>query len=214
MSIKISVVMASFLGDYDLAGTDRIRKFHRAIESFLNQTYKNSELIVVADGCHITANELLKYGNDSRIKLIPIQKQQLFSGNVRNTGCFMAMGDYICYLDTDDILGENHLNSIAKAFIENKGLDWVYYDDYVIYGFNPITNDILSKAKRDVELSYGSVGTSSVAHKRLADINWNGCDDYGHDWTFITKLINNKPNYIKIEGCEYDVCHIPNQVDC
>ncbi len=214
MSVKISVVMASFLGEYDFSAKDRITKFHRAVNSFLKQTYLFKELIIVADGCDITESEIRHYDNNPLIKFVKIVKQPHFSGNVRNVGCLMATGDVICYLDTDDLLGASHLNGVANGFIYYRDIDWVYFDDYVIYRFNPITNDILSQAKRTVELNYGTIGTSSIAHKNLPEINWEGFDGYGHDFNFIkTKLIDSGKKYQKIDNAEYFVCHIPNSVD-
>jgi glycosyltransferase involved in cell wall biosynthesis len=214
MSIKISVVMASYLDTYKDSAEDRIRKFNRAVQSFFSQSYDNTELVVVADGCPHTANELLKY-QSPKIKLIQLEKQPLFSGVVRNTGCFMASGDVICYLDTDDFLGTNHLQNIASNFEEDNSLAWAYFNDYVIYRFNPVSNEVLSKAEREVDLFKGMIGTSSIAHRRFANINWINCDNYGHDWTFVkNKLIDTNLKHKKINGCEYNVCHIPTQVDC
>lgn len=217
MSVKISVVMASYLNEYDFSATERVVKFHRAVTSFLNQNYANKELIIVADGCYSTAEETVKnyfpqYSNI--IKLVQLEKQPMFSGNVRNVGCFHATGDIICYLDTDDMLGSNHLTVLAHYFQTNPSIIWVYYDDYIIYRFHPITREILNKEKRDVSLDYGSIGTSSIAHRKLPSINWVDCDGYGHDWDFIkNKLIDSGLPHIKIDGAEYDVCHIPNSVD-
>ena len=214
MNIKISVVMASYLDSYKDSASDRIIKFHRAVESFFNQLYQNKELVVVSDGCPYTANEISKY-NSSDIKLIELPKQPIFSGSVRNAGCFMASGDVICYLDTDDYIGFNHLNNIVTHFEQDSSLGWVYFNDYVVYRFNPITKEILSKAEREVDLFSGMIGTSSIAHRKKADINWLKCDNYGHDWTFVkTKLIDTDLKFKKIQGCDYNVCHIPTQVDC
>ena len=215
MGIKISVVMASYLGQYTHCADDRIRKFHRAVNSFVKQNYQDKELIIVSDGCSVTINESQKYVGNPNIKLHAIEKQPQFSGNVRNYGCNVATGDVICYLDTDDFIGNNHLNQIGLSFDYHKGVDWIYFDDNIIYNFNPTDlNMVLSQLGRDVKLAFGSIGTSSIAHKRLPDINWIGCNGYGHDWTFIKRLIDlNKPN-IKIYGCQYNVCHIPNSVDC
>lgn len=214
MSIKISVIIASYLDTYKDSAEDRITKFNRAVQSFFNQSYQNTELIVVSDGCPYTANEISKYQSE-KIKLIQLEKQPLFSGSVRNAGCFMASGDIICYLDTDDFIGNNHLSNICNHFQQDNSLMWVYFNDYVIYRFNPITNEVLSKAEREVDLFKGMIGTSSIAHKRYAGINWLNCDNYGHDWTFVkTKLIDTNLKCKKIEGCEYNVCHIPTQVDC
>ena len=214
MSIKISVVLASFLSEYDHSAKDRVRKFHRAVQSFLNQSYTNSELLIIADGCDITSSEVRHYDNYPQIKHVHIEKQPLFSGNVRNVGCLMATGDVVAYLDSDDMLGNNHLQAIADGFKYYPDVDWVYFDDYVIHRFHPITNEILAKGKRTVELEYGTIGTSSIAHKRLEDINWVGFDGYNHDWHFIkNKLIDAGKKYQKIDNAEYFVCHIPNSVD-
>lgn len=206
--------MASFLGDYEFAATQRVHKFHRAVESFINQSYENKELIIVSDGCDITISEAAKYSNHHNIKVFRSDKQPLFSGKIRSIGCYLATGEIICYLDSDDFIGVNHLKQIVESFKYHSDVDWVYFDDSIIYGFNPTNNEILSVAKRNVDLHFGTVGTSSIAHKKLYDISWEGCDGYGHDWLFIQKMINLKKPHVKIKDCEYFVCHIPNQVDC
>ena len=58
---KFSIIMPSYLGDYPNSATDKEDKLIRAIESVLQQTYKNWELIIIADGCDKTINLLKKY---------------------------------------------------------------------------------------------------------------------------------------------------------
>ena len=201
--LKISVIMPVYLGDYKGAATDREEKFKRAVISFVQQKYKNKELIIVSDGCDIaenTYNNFLKYDN---IVFKKIDKQPLFSGNVRAEGILKASGDVICYLDSDDMLGENHLQTVVGGF-NNPKTDYIYYNDLILApNKQPVP--------RSVELEHGSVGTSSFAHRN--DVlfgTWNNCDGYGHDWTFINRIIvANKFGY-KINGAEYYVCHIPN----
>src|SRR5271165_4802682 len=104
---KVSIIMASFLGNYHGAAKDRVAKFHRAVKSFIDQSYSNKELIIVSDGCPLTIEECrLNYKYQDNIVLVSIEKQPLFSGNVREQGILNATGDIIAYLDSDDIIGE------------------------------------------------------------------------------------------------------------
>lgn len=196
--------MPSFLKQYEGSSKNRIFGFQRAVDSFLNNDYQNKTLIIVSDGCKDTCNIYEnKYKQFNEIKLIVLDKQPLFSGNVREAGLRAATGNIINYLDTDDIIEKNHLSAINKGFIDND-CDFVFYNDFIKHlPFRPET-------ERIVTLTGGSVGTSSIAHKNLPEISWKGCDGYGHDWTFIQRLIKFYPNYKKIEGCSYIVCHLPN----
>jgi len=201
--MKISVIMPSYLGHYDGCASSREDKFKRAVNSFLEQTHTNSELVIVSDGCDIT-NLLFDsiYSKQPNVKRIKLKKQPLFSGNVRQAGLESATGDVICYLDADDYFGKDHLLNINIPLSNH--LDWAYYNDYIKTGETLVPK--ITSLEKD------SVGTSSIAHRKLKGANWNGCDGYGHDWKFIEKLMK-YPNFKKIYGCSYRICHIPNQVD-
>ena len=51
MKIGLSVIMPSFLGEYDGCATDREKKFVRAVQSFLDNTLIENELIIIGDNC-------------------------------------------------------------------------------------------------------------------------------------------------------------------
>lgn len=208
---KISVIMPCFLGEYPQAAKDRALKLNRAIRSFLEQSYNDKELIIVADGCHKTTDFIKNnYPLLRSIKTYFIEKQELFSGTVRGFGLKIADGDYICYLDSDDFFkNQNHLTTIVNGFKTNPDCDWLYFNDLVKY----FHVDHLPLAERNVELTQGSIGTSNIAHKRIDTITWDGCNGYGHDFTFVSRLMAQYPNHKKIEGCSYVVCHIPNTCD-
>jgi glycosyltransferase involved in cell wall biosynthesis len=203
--MKISVIMPSYLGNYNGAASNREYKFERAVNSFLNQEYQDKELIIVSDGCEITKDIVNKKYNNELIKLIKIDKQVLFSGYVRDVGLKIAKGDIITYLDTDDYFGNNlHLYFIYKGFL-NPDIDWVYFDDIMRWN-----NFVYSQ--REAVLQSGRIGTSNIAHRNIKNISWENLDGYGHDWYFINKLIE-KYKYQKIGGTSYTVCHIPNVAD-
>jgi len=211
--MEINLIMPCTLQPYKGAASNRKEKLERAIKSFLEQDYENKNLIIIADGCQDTINFVKsKYSHEKRIKSFFISKQPLFSGNVRQFGLNMSgNADLIAFLDSDDLLKEkNHISNIARAFKENPNLNWVYFNDYIKYH----QVDHIPLAQREANLSYGSIGVSHIAHKNIPNINWEGCDGYGHDFTFVKKLIDNYPDsYSKIQGCSYVCCHIPESCD-
>lgn len=198
--------MPSFLGEYTGSANNRTSKFERAVNSFIEQEYKNKELIIVSDGCELT-NSIYqeKYSQHSFIKLVKLSKQPLFSGYVRQEGINKSTGDIICYLDSDDIFYRGHLSAINVSFELNK-IDWCYYNDI-------LRISLTDKHIRNVEPEHGLIGTSSIAHKRISKARWSECDGYGHDWKFIQKLMKHYKDYKKVYGCNYIVCHSPNMFE-
>ena len=79
----ITVIMQSYLGTYPTAAKDRITKFHRAVQSVIDQNYQDWELLVIADGCTDTKTNLAQY-DDERIKGYFIPKQPMWSVTPRN----------------------------------------------------------------------------------------------------------------------------------
>jgi len=210
--VKVSVIMPSFLGEYVGAATGRIEKFHRAVNSFINQDYHLKELIIVSDGCPDTINEYNKrylQEHSHHIKLIQIGKQEQFSGEVREAGLRAATGQLILYLDSDDSLKSNHCSNVRAAFGNCNEIDWVYFND----NEKRFHIDHLPLTERSAKLEKGSIGTSNIAHLNYPDIYWRGCDGYGHDFIFIERLKRRYIRFKKIDGAGYIVHHIPHSFE-
>ena len=76
--VKISIVMQVNLQDYNNSRVDSLGKFHRAVESFRSQIYKNCELIIVSDGCLKTQQLYNRsYKQDKNIKFVNIKRSGL-----------------------------------------------------------------------------------------------------------------------------------------
>lgn len=78
------------------------------INTVLNQTYKNFELILVNDGSKDKSVDVIKKHNDKRIKLID-NKNNKGAALSRNDGIRKAKGRYICFLDADDLWNKEKL---------------------------------------------------------------------------------------------------------
>ena len=94
-----------------------------ALDSVVNQTYKNLEVLLIDDGSTDNSSEIAeKYvKKDSRFILLH-QKNQGLSG-ARNTGLEKASGKYIMFLDSDDFFDPNACESLYKC-IEKTNADY------------------------------------------------------------------------------------------
>lgn len=101
------------------------------LESVLNQTYSNYELILVDDGSPDRSGDICReYAlKDSRIFSYHIENNGLV--HARRYGIEKATGDYYIFLDSDDTLKRNALEVIANAIKK-------YNCDTVIYGFERV----------------------------------------------------------------------------
>ena len=197
--MKFSVVIASYLGAYRSAAKNREQKIVRAINSVLTQTCQDFEVLVIADGCQKTV-DIVRGIKDERVSIYLINKSKTWSGVPRNTGIEQAKGDYILYLDIDDLYGENHLKNISDGI---NTYDWVWFNDI---RYNHKSNEWYDNPC-DIRQA-GRHGTSNICHKRSLPYRWDHTG-YAHDYYFVKHLKQNM-NYAKIEGGEYYVCHLPD----
>ena len=209
MQIAFSVIMPSYLGDYKNAAKDRDVKIIRAVNSVLGQTYPDFELIVIADGCEKTVDILSRnFADKEKLRIFMIEKQPMWSGNVRNAGIKVSKNDWIVYLDIDDMFGERHLEKIANGIKEHPGYQWYWFNDL---SYN-------SRAKRFDEHGInidkrGQNGTSNICHRGDIGVYWPAKGTYLHDWIFVNKLKAISKQYTKIQTPEYQICHVPKLLD-
>ncbi|MFN0188043.1 MAG: glycosyltransferase family 2 protein [Bacteroidia bacterium] len=101
----------------------------KSVESALNQEYKNFEIIVVNDGSTDQTIETLKTISDSRFRVINIANSERAAA--RNRGVEVAKGDYITFLDSDDIYYPNYLSNANNSLIK-KGTPKFFHQAYEI----------------------------------------------------------------------------------
>lgn len=94
----------------------------KCLDSILQQTYKDYEIIIVDDISTDNSVKFIKEYKDKRIKLIELHKKA-FNGGARNIGVRESTGEYILFLDCDDwVYSKDSLFTIAKT------IDFFHYD--------------------------------------------------------------------------------------
>lgn len=86
----------------------------RAIDSIINQTYKDWELIIVNDCSTDNTESIIKSYDDKRIIYIKHEINK-GAGCSRGTGIEKATGEYVAFLDSDDYYAEDCIEQLVKA---------------------------------------------------------------------------------------------------
>ncbi|MBD7912397.1 glycosyltransferase family 2 protein [Clostridium sp. Sa3CVN1] len=112
MEPLISIIMPTY---------NRAKIIKRAINSVLNQTYDNWELIIIDDYGNDNTKDLIKdiYKDENRIKFILNKRKKGIAG-ARNTGIMESNGQYIAFLDSDDEWISSHLKDLLTSMMEEK----------------------------------------------------------------------------------------------
>jgi teichuronic acid biosynthesis glycosyltransferase TuaG len=103
-----------------------------AINSVLNQTYTNWELLIVNDGSTDQTRDIILSYKDLRIRYF--EQPNAGVSAARNIGLKSMLGDFFCFLDSDDIMPPNSLLSRLKVF--NLSSEIYFVDGQVAKFFN------------------------------------------------------------------------------
>ena len=154
----------------------------RCLDSVINQSYNNIEIILVDDGSKDSSPAICdEYAaKDSRIKVIHKKNQGVSAA--RNTGIETAKGEFLVFLDADDYLSLNCIECLAK-----------YSDyDFVICAYQEFGYR---------ELVKGPKGVTKIDVKKDIPILWN--KSYSPYWLYVWgKLF--KTNVVKDNKLSYD----------
>jgi len=115
-SIFFSVIMPTY---------NRANLIGKAIESVINQKYENWELLIIDDGSEDKTKQVVEKFVDKRIKYIYQENQERSAA--RNNGITHSIGEFICFLDSDDYYLPEFLTEFEKAIRENNYKNAFYF---------------------------------------------------------------------------------------
>lgn len=98
----------------------------RCLDSIINTSFEDYEIILVNDGSTDNSVKLIEEYREYNSKIKLINQKNSGPSTARNVGIECAQGDVITFVDSDDYVGNNYLESIDKAFKES-GADIVFF---------------------------------------------------------------------------------------
>lgn len=163
MSQKVSVVVPMY----------KVEKYlNRCVESLLNQTYPELEIVLVDDGSPDNCGEIAEsYAKaDNRVEVL--HKKNGGLSDARNYGMRSVTGEYTLFVDSDDWLNRNMIEEMVKASVHFKA-DVVqagfYYadEDYLLFD-----NQYFSKDDSPVVLDRKSLMAELVKNEKVKNFAW------------------------------------------
>ena len=132
----------------------------KAIESVMAQTIPNWELIIVDDGSTDNTREVVELFSsiDSRIRYIFQSNSERSAA--RNNGIKKAKGNWICFLDSDDIFHTTHLEIFSEEIKKTKFSKGLYFSGLSVNNFSNEKEKYNLSGKNNVEfVMLNSIGT-------------------------------------------------------
>ena len=165
-----------------------------SICSVIEQTYSKFEIICVNDGSTDKTENIIKslQKKENRINLITLDKNQ---GRciARNIGIKNAKGDWISFLDSDDLYLKNHLETLNELILKNQNY-FAYCTSQVLNNekIQLLKNEKISKLKLSDFLRSNPIQINQLCIKKDINIFFpNERIPYGEDWLFFRLICLN-----------------------
>jgi len=145
---------------------NRSNYLKRAIESVLQQSYQNIEIIVVDDASTDDTEKVVRSFKDSRIIYIKNRERQ-GPNFCRNVGLKKASGKYIAFLDDDDYYSDkDKLKKQIDLFKKNENLGFVGSSYYDISLQRKRTPNIKGRIDKTLLTTFSDIETSTIVIKK------------------------------------------------
>ncbi len=136
------------------------------LDSLLNQSYQNLEIVCVDNGSPDNCGKILeKYANkDPRIKVITLKENRMLCGG-RNVGLDNATGEFLCFVDPDDWVEKDHIKAMVDAIETKKDSHGKPYN--LVINYNAVSYMKMPNNKDKILYNFSSPKTGEITFQEV-----------------------------------------------
>ena len=176
----------------------------KCIDSIINQTYKNIEILLINDGSKDKSLKICKEYEKKDSRIIVIDKQNKGVSNTRNVGIKKSTGDYIVFIDSDDCFELDAIETMYNI-IKDKDLDMVRFN-YQINGIPQTSYTNVEDFEKNILNGNipAYVWIFIFKNKFIKNILFKEDISMMEDTTFIVELLEKKPKLLLSDKVTYN----------
>ena len=209
MSPIISIIIPSYNEEKNIS---------RCLDSILNQTFSDFEVLCVDDGSNDNTFDIIKEYSKKDNRIIPMKNPEKGVSSARNFGIDNANGNYIGFVDSDDFIQPQMYEFLYRAIIENKC-------DFSVCRYKK-TNELIKKNFEyktekfipenfvsfndseftiNNELVFSAIWTKLISKEFLKNIKFNNFR-IGEDTVFNSQLCSKDYKAVFVDAELYNYC--------
>ena len=129
----------------------------KCLDSLINQTYKNIEIIVINDGSTDNSGEICQEYAQKDNRIVYIEKENGGLSDARNVGLDKMTGSYVTFIDSDDWIEQDYIETLYKKIVEYQadiavGNYYSYNEDEETYYFHIYGNSYYEKVYDNISI--------------------------------------------------------------
>lgn len=190
MQKLISVIIPAFNAETTIVET---------LISVQNQTYENIEIIIVNDGSTDNTVRIVEEFIKDKPNIYFYSKANQGLPATRNFGFLRSKGEYVVFLDADDIIDKMYIEVCVNAFLENSDLNVVYTQTTFFERLNGIYDLPIFSFERILTQNC-ITATAMIKSAQFKEVGmYDEQMKYCEDWDLWIRLLDRFPNVLKIE---------------
>lgn len=177
-----------------------------AIESIINQTYRNLEILLIDDGSKDATRDMIENYAIKDSRIIPVYNERNL-GLIRtlNKGVKLASGEFIARMDADDISVLNRIEKMIEVFLEHPEIDVMSASYFHISPLGKVLRRNFPKATTSKALQFVSFFCTPVIHPcviaKTSVLKANAFDEeyiHSEDYEIFSRLLMNGYNFLNL----------------